>query len=122
MDVAAGRRVLVVQDEETSVQTVTRALEPHGFRAVGCTQAHGVVEQVKNLGSHVVILDLTMRNGNAYDALRLLKADGTTADIPVVTLGPEHETQHVKSLGAVALVAKRSPNGEPVVTPLQPVG
>lgn len=122
LDVAEGRRVLVVQDDENSVQLVTRALEPHGFRAVGCTQSHGVVEQARNLGSHVVILDLTMRNGNAYDVLRMLKADVSTADIPVVTLGPEQESQHVKNLGAAALVAKRPPRPEPVVAPLQPVG
>ncbi len=120
LEVAEGRRVLVVHDEEAAVQAVTRALEPHGFRAVGCTQIDRVVEQVRNLGTHAVILDLTMRNGRGYDTLRMLKADISTADIPVVVIGPDSEAQSARNLGATTLVAKRPPE-ESDASQLEPV-
>jgi CheY-like chemotaxis protein len=122
LDVAEGRRVLVVHDEESSVQAVTRALEPHGFRAVGCTVVDNVVERARNLGSHAVILDLTMGDGRGFETLRMLKADPTTADIPVVVIGPESETQSARNMGASSLVAKRSGAESKQESPLEPVG
>ena len=103
---ATGARVMVVDDQEEVIERVTRALEPLGYRAMGCLGGRHAHDRIRDLAPDVVVLDAVMPDLSGYDVLRRLKQDKRTSHVPVVMLGPETEQRKARELGATDHVTK----------------
>ena len=82
----ADELVLIVDDNEKNLKLARDVLRHAGFRTVEArTGGDGVslaVEQLPDL----VLMDIRLPDMNGTEAVRLLKADARTAQIPVVAL------------------------------------
>jgi signal transduction histidine kinase/CheY-like chemotaxis protein len=110
----AATQVLVIDDDEVSRYLVKSLLGPIDCRIVEATGGHEGLRKLSETKPEMVILDLAMPDLSGFDVLSRMKADPTTAAIPVIVytskiLG-EHE--HEKLGGAVAVLSKESASRE----------
>jgi CheY-like chemotaxis protein len=103
---AAGKQILVVDDEPSIVAVLTELLQPLGYRAVGCQSGAQAIARARELEPDAIILDIMMPEINGYDVLRLLKSDATTASIPVIVLSVLDDKQKAFELGAAEYIRK----------------
>ncbi|MBN1113871.1 MAG: response regulator [Oligoflexia bacterium] len=84
--------ILVVDDDRDTRSLVRRILESRGFRV---TMAEGVSEcmlRLKDDTPHLAILDVELRDGNAFDILGTVKSHPVYQNIPVVLLSNHSDT------------------------------
>jgi len=83
--VAAGR-VLIVDDEEAIRELCRVNLELQDFEVDEAGDGVEALDAVRRRRPDVIFLDLMMPKMDGWEALRRLKEDDATADIPVVLL------------------------------------
>ena len=82
----ADELVLIVDDNEKNLKLARDVLRHAGFRTVEArTGGDGVSLAVDQLPD-LVLMDIRLPDMNGTEAVRLLKADARTAQIPVVAL------------------------------------
>jgi len=79
-------RVLVVEDEPTTRQTLCRLLQLSGYACAGAANGAEAIELTGSSHPEVIIMDLMMSGLDGFEATRRLKADRTTRGIPVLAL------------------------------------
>jgi CheY-like chemotaxis protein len=79
-------RVLVVEDEALSRHALCQVLHRCGFFSAGAADGSQALDMVKFFHPQVIIMDLRMPKLDGFEATRRLKADQTTANIPVLAL------------------------------------
>jgi signal transduction histidine kinase len=100
VDTQATRRLLVVEDERRDADLVTALAATHGLSTeVAASVEEATAAIVRSVPSGVV-LDLRLRDGRGEDLLDLLKADPSTAAIPVVIVTVEDDDGRAEGLGA----------------------
>lgn len=101
------RRVLVVEDNETLARGLSRSLEAAGFDAEIAGDGEEARRAVAREEPDVLVLDLMLPDGDGFEVLRDLRADGS--DFPVLILsarGEEIEKLRGFRLGADDYVVK----------------
>ena len=100
----ASATILAVDDEVNARKLLTLLLEREGYRVI--TAAHGeealILAKVER--PQVILLDIMMPKMSGYDALKRLREDQDTKDIPVIMVtakGTEHDIAASFRLGAV---------------------
>lgn len=78
--------VLLVDDEPDNVELLTRRLGRKGFTVVGAYSAAEALALAATAKPDVVLMDLKMPGVDGFEATRRLKADPTTAHLPVIAL------------------------------------
>lgn len=86
MDGHAVRRVLVVDDEPGIREVLTLNLRVEGFEVTAADNGRAAVDAVRRDLPDLVIMDIMMPTCDGLTALREVKADPRTADVPVVLL------------------------------------
>ena len=99
-----GATILAVDDEVNARKLLTLLLEREGYRVI--TAAHGEEALILAKVEHpqVILLDIMMPKMSGYDALKRLREDQDTKDIPVIMVtakGTEHDIAASFRLGAV---------------------
>jgi CheY-like chemotaxis protein len=79
-------RVLVVEDEALSRHALCQVLHRCGFFSAGASDGSQALDMVKFFHPQVIIMDLRMPKLDGFEATRRLKADQSTANIPVLAL------------------------------------
>src|SRR5947207_12899505 len=79
-------RVLVVEDEAISRHALCQVLHRSGYCSAGAADGAQALEMVKFFKPQAIIMDLRMPVLDGFETTRRLKADATTADIPVLAL------------------------------------
>lgn len=78
-------KVLIVDDDENTVELLSSMIEPEGFEA---TKAYSGREGLQKLFSEpqpdILILDLMMSEINGFDVISSMRADVRTKDIPLI--------------------------------------
>ncbi|MCL5428356.1 MAG: response regulator [Chloroflexi bacterium] len=80
------RKVVCVEDEPEMIDLIQLILKRKGFEVIG---AHGGVEglaTIRSVKPDLVLLDLMMPEMDGWQVYQQLKADETTADIPVIVV------------------------------------
>lgn len=87
------KRVYVIDDEQSIVETVTMILEGEGYAVGAQNDATDVVENVAAFGADVVIVDVMLPedSGAGFTMARDLKADGRTRRVPIIMLTAVNE-------------------------------
>ena len=100
---AAGERVLVVDDEPDIVALVAYHLAKAGYRVATATNGAEAVEQAKRERPALMVLDLMLPGISGFDVLHEVRRDPATERMPVLMLTARRdEPDRIKglSLGA----------------------
>src|SRR4051794_41642388 len=79
----AAQRILFVEDEASIREPFSQALRRAGFEAVGATGAREALDAAGRLDPDLVLLDLTLPDGDGRDVARELRR---RSDVPIIML------------------------------------
>jgi CheY-like chemotaxis protein len=80
------RTILVADDDPDILNIVTLSLETQGYEVYQATNGREAVDVARGHQPDLILLDMMMPVMSGYEAVAELKADPTTASIPVVGL------------------------------------
>lgn len=101
------KRVLVLEDEERIVEVLDRYLAREGFEAVVCGKVEEALAELRQSRPQLMILDVTLPDGNGLDVLRNARFSGTRVPAIVLTARAEESERIVGlELGADDYVTK----------------
>jgi adenylate cyclase len=87
--------LLVVDDNETNRDVLSRRLEREGFRVSSAENGRRALEMVRAASFDLVLLDIMMPEIDGYQVLSQMKADPALHDIPVIMISALDEIQSV---------------------------
>ncbi len=99
-------RVLVVEDEEAISGPFSRALEREGFEAVVARTAAAGLELAERIEPDLVVLDLTLPDGDGRDVCRALRRGSQVPILMLTARGTETDRIIGLELGADDYVVK----------------
>lgn len=101
-----GRSVLVIDDDETIHDQLTRTLVKRGFRVAFAARGEEGLSAARELKPDVIVLDVMMPGMDGWSVLTALKVDAATADIPVIMMTMTDQRDVGAALGAVDYFVK----------------
>ena len=105
----ASMTILAVDDEVNARKLLTLLLEREGYRVITAANGEEALILAKVERPHVILLDIMMPKMSGYDALKRLREDQDTNEIPVIMVtakGTEHDIASSFRLGAVFHIEK----------------
>lgn len=81
-----SKRILAVDDETDVVLIVKTALQAEGFQVDTAHNGRDALAAVREQKPDVILLDVMMPGMSGFDVMRELKADDSTATIPIIML------------------------------------
>jgi response regulator RpfG family c-di-GMP phosphodiesterase len=101
-------RILVVDDEPVNLLVLERVLNST-YDVCLAGSGYEAIRKVKEIAPDLIILDVMMPDLSGFDVCRIIKAEGTFADVPVLFLTamdtPEGESMGLE-LGAIDYLSK----------------
>ncbi|MEA2443176.1 MAG: two-component system, OmpR family, response regulator RegX3 [Thermoleophilales bacterium] len=101
-----GPRILFVEDEPSIYEPFSKALTREGFEPVVATTAAKALEIAERIDPDLVLLDLTLPDGDGRDVARALRRMGDTPIVMVTARGTETDRIVGLELGADDYVVK----------------
>lgn len=109
---AAGkpRSLAVIDDDPRALEIVRATLEPHGWRVATFTRGAEALRSMATLAPTVVLVDLLMPDTDGFAVIDALRADPSTAAVPVVVLTSKSLTEEDRARlqGRIEFVASKS--------------
>jgi CheY-like chemotaxis protein len=78
--------ILIVEDEPKNLRLVSDLLQRFGYATIEATDGEQGVELAKARKPDLILMDIMMQVMDGLEATRILKADVTTRNIPVLAL------------------------------------
>ena len=99
---AAGRvTVLLVEDNESNRDMLTRRLEKRGYRVVCASTGAAALAFARTKSPALILLDLRLPDIDGWEVSRTLKIDPATHAIPIIaTSAHAQDTDRAKALAA----------------------
>lgn len=89
-----GTKVLVIDDSRTILVALRKVLQPGGFLISEALDGETGLQLALSTRPDLIFLDIVMPGMNGFAALRALRRDPTTQDVPVIMMsGNEHATE-----------------------------
>jgi putative two-component system response regulator len=82
----AGEKVLIVEDNAMNMELTLTLLEQAGCRAIQATNAEAGIELAKTESPRLILMDVSLPGMSGLAAVRALKQDTTTKNIPIVVM------------------------------------
>ena len=101
-----GDLVLVIDDEASQRDLMTRFLQRQGFAVRTASDGRSGLDLARSLSPRVVLLDVMMPGMDGWSVLNALKADSTTIKIPVVMVSFVADANVSAAMGAADAVPK----------------
>ena len=102
-----NKRILLIDDDETTRQVVTAVLEMNGYEVISFPDCYNIIEKVSEIQPSLVLMDIWLKGPGGEYASRTLKNDPLTAEIPVVLFSGEEEMDAVvERVGAEGAIRK----------------
>ena len=98
-----GTRILIIDDSATIVALLRRMLRQNEYETLEAGDAELGVEIARSERPDLIFLDIVLPGMNGFSALRLLRRDPLTKDIPIIMIsGNEQATEefYVHRIGA----------------------
>jgi len=86
-------QVLVVEDEDDSMEFVRGLLEHHGIESVGVSTGEEALEVVKTMEPTLIIVDLALPGLDGWNLLKRFKAMPALRDVPRVAITAYHTAE-----------------------------
>jgi two-component system cell cycle response regulator DivK len=84
--IGEGRLILIVEDNERNMKLARDVLQFHGFRTVETVSGEEGVTMAREFHPDLILMDISLPGIDGVEATRQLKADPSTAGIPIVAL------------------------------------
>src|SRR5262249_7165646 len=91
-------RILVVDDTPQNVRLLEAILIPRGYTVVGASSGQQALDLVAEQIPDLVLLDIMMPGMDGHEVCRRLRADPSTALLPVVMVTASGDQNKVKAL------------------------
>jgi DNA-binding response OmpR family regulator len=117
-------KILIVEDEEILLTALSEELRQEGFNAVGAKDGVEGVEKIVSEKPDLVLLDLVMPRLDGIGALKQMKENPETKDIPIVILTNLSDYDKVSdalSLGAMDYLVKANYRLEELVNKIKTI-
>jgi len=101
-----GRRILVVEDDPTAYEAISRHLGEAGFIPVRARNSDEAIRLARLLGPFAITLDIILPGLDGWEILRMLKAGESTRDIPVIIVSVLDNRELAVALGAADYFVK----------------
>jgi CheY-like chemotaxis protein len=79
-------KVLVVEDNELNSDMLSRRLQRHDCSVVLAADGDAAIAQAQRTQPDIILMDISLPERDGLEVTRDLKADPTTAHIPVIAL------------------------------------
>lgn len=99
----AGTRALIIDDSPTIVAMLRKMLKQNGYQTLEAGTAEEGLDIARTLAPEIVFLDIVLPGMDGFAALRQLRRDPLTRDLPVIMIsGNEQATEqfYVQRIGA----------------------
>ncbi len=80
------KTILIVEDEPKNLTLLRDLLQVSGYLTIEATDGKQGVELAKSKKPDLILMDIMMPVMDGLEATRILKADATTANIPILAL------------------------------------
>src|SRR5213596_3719115 len=90
-----GSRILVADDDQSLVRTLTWILKEHGYEVAVCPGGEGLFAKLEEIKPALLLLDIMMPKVDGLQLLERLKQDERYRDLPVLmvsSMPPEEAT------------------------------
>jgi len=104
-----SHRILVVDDNETNLDLVSRILQLEGYEVVTAENGAMALQKVGSIKVDMAVLDIMMPSMDGFELCRRLRQLPACADIPVIMLtasSGEEEKVQAEEAGANVLFGK----------------
>ncbi len=78
--------ILVVEDDPTMQRMALKVLRSRGFSCELATNGHQAVSMAAALAPGLILMDLSLPEMNGWEATKALRADPSTAGVPIVAI------------------------------------
>ncbi|MEL6340294.1 MAG: response regulator, partial [Myxococcota bacterium] len=110
LQAASRRRILIVDDDQTQLETLARAFEPYpSVEVITCDNAVEALVKVGSYKPHLVVLDILMPGMDGFQTCERLRQNPETAEITIVlTSGglTEEMERRAGGIGVAAVMPK----------------
>lgn len=120
----AGQKILLVEDDEMLHTMYTQKFTKEGFEVLSAFNGAEGIKMAEESGPAVILLDIIMPKMDGFVALKKLKKNEKTKDIPVIlltNLGQEEDIRKGKELGATDYFIKANHTPQEVVDKVKDV-
>jgi DNA-binding response OmpR family regulator len=94
-DATASGRILVVDDNETNRDMLSRRLQHEGYEVCTSDSGHEALALLSTQAVDLILLDVMMPEMDGYDVLKELKANNLWRNIPVIMISALDEIDSV---------------------------
>jgi CheY-like chemotaxis protein len=112
-------RILYVEDDAVTRRTVKRAFERDGMEIRTAVNGYEGVTVAREWQPDLVLMDLVMPVMDGLEAIKILRADDRTRDIPVIAYSsstPESILPQVLKAGVDTFLPKSAPQRDLIAT------
>jgi CheY-like chemotaxis protein len=105
----AGELILIVEDNENNRMLFRDVLQSRGYQTAETDTGEEGVRLARASRPALILMDIQLPGMNGMDALKLLRADATTRDIPVMAVTSSamtHDRQKIMASGFDAYQSK----------------
>ena len=109
MNSASQKKILIADDEVYMLRLLEMTLKKGGYNILSCRNGQEALTMAAGTLPQLIVLDVMMPGLDGLEALRQLKGNSATRDIPVVVLSAKgHALTKVEAelAGAVLFLAK----------------
>jgi len=89
------KKILLIEDEKILSEMYETRLKREGFEVINTRDAEGGLELIKKEKPDLILLDLLLPGMQGQEALRILKEDPKTKDIPIIIFS-NYDTPEVR--------------------------
>lgn len=82
----ATKIILVIEDDPSNMKLAALLLTTEGYGVLKAVDAESGIEMARTARPDLIFLDMRLPGMSGLDAVRILKSDPQTADIPLVAL------------------------------------
>lgn len=110
-----GQRVLLIEDEPNIIEAISYILSKDGWTVHTHSDGETAMDKVLQGIPDLVILDVMLPGRSGYDILRDLRAEASTAEVPVMMLtarGQAKDREMAEALGATRFMTKPFSNAD----------
>ena len=103
------KMILIVEDEPKNMTLIRDLLQVSGYKTTEATDGEQGVELAKASKPDLILMDIQMPKMDGLQATRILKADTTTSNIPVLALtsyAMKGDKERVLEAGCDGYIAK----------------
>jgi len=98
-----NHKILIIEDEDVFIEMFGDKLKQEGFEVVSAKNGKWGLKEAEAGGFSCILLDMMMPAMNGYEAIKELRADDDSKDIPIIILSNsalDSEVQQALALGA----------------------